>query len=136
MSNESRNYHINRYTGKFTGALTLLSAQATTGASATSTSAGLGGPYTVFSASAFRATTGTGGGSTKPSWKLQGSIDNTRWFTIGAATRTVNSTAGIPAVITSTVGLAWIRASINNFTTSAGLNPDKVALTVKLLPVS
>lgn len=131
MADEARNYRT-REPRRFITAATLLSKN-TTGAG---TAIPLGGPYTVFSIVVNRATTGTAGGSTKPSWRLQGSIDGTNWLTIGAATRAVSSTAKALSAVTSTAGIAYVRGSINNFSTSSGANPDKVTLTVNILPIS
>lgn len=132
MANESRNVDV-RPIHRPPVALTLLDAVNTTGAGS---GFGLGMAFTAFSVVAYRATTGTGGGSTKPSYRIQGSLNGfstaAKWFTIGAATRAVTATAGTLTAITSTAAITHVRASINNFSTSGGANPDKVALTVLL----
>ena len=133
MANEPRNTRIRGVT-KPTHSLTLLDAQATTGAG---TTFDLGGAFVNFGVVAYRATTGAAGGSTKPSYRLQGSLDNgTKWFTIGAATRTITTAVGTLSAVTSTAAITHIRASINNFTTSnsTAFLLDKVATTVIVAP--
>ena len=108
-------------------ALKSLVAQASTGAG---TGFALGGAFATFGVQLTRATTGAAGGSTKASVKLQGSHDGVHWYTIGAATMALNSTAGSLFARASTAGpVTWARLNINTFTTSAGANPDKVAVT-------
>lgn len=136
MANEARNASL-RPASKWTKAITLFNAIDT---ASTSSAIGLGGPYQTFGVMAYRATTGTSGGSTKVSYRLQGNIDNStsQWVTIGAATRAItakSSQATILTSITSTQGpITSIRARINLFTTSAGANPDKVKFTLKVIP--
>ncbi len=135
MANDARNV-ANRPYAKWIKGVTLFSAQNTTGASA---GYGLGGPYTNFGVQAFRATTGTSGGSTKVSYRLQGNLDgSTSWVTIGAATRaiTAKSTQAtqLTAVASTQGPICFVRASINNFTTSGGANPDKVKFTARIVP--
>lgn len=134
MANDARNVHI-RPASKWMQGVTLFSAQNTTGQSA---SYGLAGPYSNFGVLTFRGATGTSGGSTKVSYRLQGNIDGTtNWVTIGAATRAVTGTARTLSAIASTQGpIAYVRAQINNFTTSAGANPDKVKFTLQFIPYS
>lgn len=131
MANDARNVRV-RPQNQIEDGITLLSAQNTTGIGTTFP---LGRGYTVFSLVSFRATTGTSGGSTKVSFRLQGKIQNasTNWFTIGAATRNPTSTP-VLATVTSTAPISHIRASINTFTTSGGANPDKIKTTAVVLP--
>lgn len=108
-------------------ALQSLLIQTTTGAG---TGYELGGAFSNFAVMLFRGTTGSSGGSTKASVRLQGSLDGTHWFTVGAATLAVTSTAGTMAARNSTIGpVTYARLSINSFTTSAGANPDKNKIT-------
>lgn len=134
MANEPRNTKGIRPVSKPGHALTLLNAVNTTGAG---TAVDLGGAFTNFGLVMFRATTGTSGGSTKPSLRIQGSLNAqstaAKWFTIGAATRNPTA-AGTLAALTSTAAVTAIRASINSFTTSGGANPDKVKTTVIVAP--
>lgn len=137
MAGESRNVDVRR-TQKPVGMLPLCEAKATTGVGNTHA---LGGAFTVFSAVAFRATTSLASASTKPSWRLQGSLNGAstaaKWFTIGAATRTVTVKSSAPTLgaITSTAAITHVRLSINNFTTSNAstlAGSDKIGLTVWL----
>ncbi len=116
-----------RRTTKPAQALPSMTLKSTTGAG---TSFDLGGAFSTFGVMLFRGTTGSSGGSTKASVRLQGSLDGTHWFTVGAATLAVSSTAGAMAARASTVGpVTFVRLSINTFTTSAGANPDKNRIT-------
>ncbi len=137
MANEARNVS-SRPVSKWTKAFTAFTAIDT---ASTSASIGLGAPYANFGVMAYRATTGTSGGSTKVSWRLQGKIDGstaTPWVTILPATRAVtakSSQATILTAIASTQGpITQLRARINNFTTATNANPDKVKFTLKILP--
>lgn len=131
-----RDVPVRPMTGVVQG-ITLLNAKDTTGAGS---GYGLGRAYTVFALQAYRATTGSAGASTKPSFKLQGNIaggQSTRWYTIGAATRNPTKDPGTLSAVTSTAAITAIRAVINNFTTSASTSaPDKVKTTVIVVPVS
>lgn len=111
---------------KPTGALKSLSAKNTTGAG---TGYALGGAFKEFSLQLYRASTGSSGGSTKASVRLQGSLDGNLWYTLGASTIAVTSVAGSLVNRTSTAAVTYVRLSINSFSTSSGSNPDKVKIT-------
>jgi len=134
MSSESRNTKGLRPQTSLAQGLVLLSAVNTTGVG---NSYSLGRAYTVFGMQMFRATTGTSGGSTKPSIYLEGKVDPSSgglWYTIGAATRNPTKTPGTLATVTSTAPITHIRATIRSFSTSAGSNPDKNKVTVVVAP--
>ena len=138
MASEPRNYGINRITGRHALPYSIAASLESTGAN-TSAAQALGSAYTVFAMQHKRETTSATKESTAVSWKLQGSLDSTSWFTIGAATRTVNSASWVLATVTSTAPIAHVRASINSFTTSAGAastSERRIGLSVKILPVS
>lgn len=136
MSSEARNYRA-RPTAKHLKPFTLASSLTSTGTS--TSAAALHGPHTVFSLMQKRGTTSAVLESTKVSYKLQGSFDSTTWFTIGAATRAVSSTAWALSSVTSTAGITNVRLVVNLFTTSAGAATtaeNRIPLSVKIMPVS
>jgi len=132
MSNEAANSPARRVT-KWTKGVALFSAINT---ASTSNTYGLGAPYANFGLMAYRASTGTSGGSTKVSYRLEGNIDGTTTFvTIGAATRAITTATKTLAALASTQGpITHVRARINSFTTATNANPDKVKFTLKIVP--
>ena len=138
MASEPRNYQYNRITGRHSLPYTIASSVTTTGA-VTSSVQPLGSGYTVFSMQHKRATTSATLESTSVKWKVQGSLDSTSWFTIGAATRVTNSTSWVLLAVTSTAPISHVRASINGFTTSVGAATtaeNRITFNAKILPVS
>lgn len=120
MANDVRNVDL-RAAQKIIGPLLSLSATTSTGAG---TSFDLGAHYNTFSVQAYRAS-----GSTKASIALQGSLDNSKWATIGASTIVVNSTASVLHRSTNSAPVRFVRLKINSFSTLATTAADHGVIT-------
>ena len=91
----------------------------------------LGGGFSTFSIQVFRGPSGSSGTSTSVSVFLQGcnNPDSGKWYTIGATTITINSTAGSMVSRNTTFGpVSWVRMNVRKFST-AGSAP-------KIVPIS
>lgn len=132
MANEPRDF-VGGVPHVVKGAITLLSAQQTTGAG---TAVILPQAYSAFGLEYFRGTTSATNESTAATVLLQGQIGSTKWTQIGGNI-TVNS--GTPALARSTnsIPVFAIRAAISSFTTSAGAattGERKIPVTLYVAP--
>lgn len=112
--------------------LPLCAAQNTTGTSVTYS---LGGAFGSMAMQAYMATTGTSGGSTKVTYNLQGSLDGSKFVSIGSSARTLTTTGkGAPIATTGLTATAYLRVILKSFTTATNTNPDKNKFTLVVAP--
>ena len=115
MSGEPRNWqpHVS---AMVRGAMKSLDAKQTTGAG---TAFDMGAAYAAFGLNLRRGTTSSTNESSSAAVVLQGSLDGTNYYTLGASV-TVNSVAGSLTRSTNAIPVQFVRFSITSFTTSAG----------------